>query len=136
MSKRQKSIRSESLFDEKSEIRWYVKVRNHTIYPDNNMCRKCGCKSGLWVLHEIVNKTYAENMKKIVAAVLELPAKQHSQSSPFSLFHEEPTNHFCAHIFDIYYCQDRWCEMSRRWLTFPWKFTLIKKLEIEKNKTT
>ena len=38
------------------------------------MCQKCGGKSGLWVLHEIVNKTYAENMKKIVGAVWELPA--------------------------------------------------------------
>ena len=47
----------------------------HTIYPGNNMCQKCGRKSGLWVLHEIVNKTYAENMKKIVGAVWELPAK-------------------------------------------------------------
>jgi hypothetical protein len=36
----------------------------HTIYPGNNMCQKCGLKSGLWVLHEIVNKKYAENMKK------------------------------------------------------------------------
>ena len=54
----------------------------HTIYPGNNMCQKCGRKSGLWVLHEIVNKTYAENMKKIVGAVWELPAKQHSQFSP------------------------------------------------------
>ena len=47
----------------------------HNIYPGNNMCQKCGRKSGLWVLHEIVNKTYAENMKKIVGAVWELPAK-------------------------------------------------------------
>ena len=47
----------------------------HTIYPGNNMCQKCGRKSGLWVLHEIVNKTYAENMKKTVDAVCELPAK-------------------------------------------------------------
>ena len=38
------------------------------------MCQKCGRKSGFWVLHEIVNKTYAENMKKIVGAVWELPA--------------------------------------------------------------
>jgi hypothetical protein len=36
----------------------------HTIYPGNNMCQKCGRKSGLWVLHEMVNKTYGENMKK------------------------------------------------------------------------
>ena len=56
-----------------------------TIYPDDNICQKCGRKSGLWVLHETVNKTNAENMKKIVGAVCELPAKQHSQSSPFPL---------------------------------------------------
>ena len=24
------------------------------------------------------------------------------------LFHEEPANNFCAHIFDTYFCQDRW----------------------------
>ena len=29
-----------------------------------------------------INKNYAENMKKIVGAVWELPAKQHSQFSP------------------------------------------------------
>ena len=49
------------------------------------MCQKCRHKSGLWVLHEKVNKTYAENMKQIVGAIWELPAKQLSQSSPFSL---------------------------------------------------
>ena len=49
------------------------------------MCQKCEDKSGLWVLHEMINKTYAENMKKIVGAVWELPAKQLSQSSPFPL---------------------------------------------------
>ena len=49
------------------------------------MCQKCGRKSGLWVLHEIVNKTYAENMKKIVGAVWKLPANQHNQSIPFPL---------------------------------------------------
>ena len=42
-------------------------------------------QSGLWVVHEIVNKTYAENMKTIVGAVWDLPAKQHSQSSSFPL---------------------------------------------------
>ena len=30
---------------------------HHTIYPGNNMCQKYGHKSGLRVLHEIVNKT-------------------------------------------------------------------------------
>ena len=39
-------------------------LTRHTIYPGNNMCQKCGRKSGLWVLHVIVDKTYAENMKK------------------------------------------------------------------------
>ena len=39
------------------------------------MWLECGHKSGLWVLHETVNKTNAENMKKIVGAVWELPAK-------------------------------------------------------------
>ena len=62
-----------------------VKVDKHTIYPGNNMCQKCGRKGGLWVFHEIINKTYAENMKKIVDAAWEVPAKQHSQSSPLSL---------------------------------------------------
>jgi hypothetical protein len=36
-------------------------------------------------LQTTFNKTYAENMKKIMGAVWELPAKQHSQSSPFPL---------------------------------------------------
>ena len=40
------------------------------------MCQKCGRNSGLWVLHEIVNITYAENMKTIVCAVWDLPAAQ------------------------------------------------------------
>ena len=43
------------------------------------MCQKCGGKSGFWVLHEKVNKTYAEIMRKIVGAVWELLAKQYSQ---------------------------------------------------------
>ncbi len=49
--------------------------RQHTAYPGNNICQKCGGKNGLWVLHKISNKTYAENMKKIVGAVWELLAK-------------------------------------------------------------
>ena len=31
--------------------------------------------SGLWVLNEIIQKIYPENMKKIAGAVCELPAK-------------------------------------------------------------
>ena len=39
------------------------------------MCQKCGGNCGLWVLYEIHNLIkYAENMKKIVGAVWELPA--------------------------------------------------------------
>ena len=52
-----------------------AEITEHTIYPGNNICQKCGGKTGLWVLHEMINKTYAENMKKIVGAVWELPAK-------------------------------------------------------------
>ena len=62
----------------------------------------------MWVLNEIIIKIYNESLKKIVGAVWELPAKQHSHSSPFQrlfsyfqhnffiLFNEEPTNHTIA----------------------------------------
>ena len=46
-----------------------------TIYTRNNMCQKCEGNCGLWVLNEIVKETYPENLKKIVGAVWELPAK-------------------------------------------------------------
>ena len=46
----------------------------HTIYIRNNMGQKCEGNSGLWVLHEILKKTYPENLKKFVGAVWELPA--------------------------------------------------------------
>ena len=38
------------------------------------MGQKCEGNCGLWVLHEILKKTYPENLKKIVGAVWELPA--------------------------------------------------------------
>ena len=47
----------------------------HTTYSRNNMGQKCEGNCGLWVLNEILNKTYPENLKKIVGAVWELPAK-------------------------------------------------------------
>ena len=47
----------------------------HTIYTRNNMGHKCEGNCGLWVLNEILKKTYPENLKKIVGAVWELPAK-------------------------------------------------------------
>ena len=53
----------------------FESVINHTIYRANNMCQKCGGKSGLWVLHEIIDKRYAENIKNILGAIWELPAK-------------------------------------------------------------
>ena len=47
----------------------------HTIYIRNNMAQKCEGNCGLWVLHEILKKTYPEILKKIVGAVWELPAR-------------------------------------------------------------
>ena len=49
--------------------------RDHTIYTRNNMGHKCEGNCGLWVLNEILKKTYPENLKKIVGAVWEIPAK-------------------------------------------------------------
>ena len=48
---------------------------SHTIYTRNNMGQKCEGNCGLWVLNEILKKTYPENLKKILGAVWELPAK-------------------------------------------------------------
>ena len=39
------------------------------------MGQKCEGNCSLWVLNEILKKTYPENLKKIVGAVWELPAK-------------------------------------------------------------
>ena len=47
----------------------------HTIYIRNNVGQKCEGNCGLWVLHEILKKTYPEDLKKIVGAVWELPAR-------------------------------------------------------------
>ena len=41
----------------------------HTIYTRNNMGQKCEGNCGLWVLNEILKKTYPENLKKILGAV-------------------------------------------------------------------
>ena len=51
------------------------RLTGHTIYIRNNMGQKCEGNCGLWVLHEILKKTYPENLKKIVGAVWELPAR-------------------------------------------------------------
>ena len=47
----------------------------HTINTRNNMGQKSEGNCGLWVLNEILKETYPENLKKIVGAVWELPAK-------------------------------------------------------------
>ena len=47
----------------------------HTIYTRNDMGQKCEGNCGLWVLDKILKKTYPENLKKILGAVWELPAK-------------------------------------------------------------
>ena len=39
------------------------------------MRQKCGGDCSLWVLNEIIKKIYPENLKKIVGAGWELPAK-------------------------------------------------------------
>ena len=60
----------EVVFHNVSAYDTYLELKAlHTTYPGNNMCLECGRKSGLWVLHEMINKAYAENMKKIVGAV-------------------------------------------------------------------
>ena len=50
-------------------------VGSHTIYIRNNMRQKCEGNCGLWVLNEMIKKTYPVSLKKIVGAVWELPAK-------------------------------------------------------------
>ena len=47
----------------------------HTAYSRNNMGQKCEENCGLWVLNEMIKKIYPGNLKKIVGAVWELPAK-------------------------------------------------------------
>ena len=48
---------------------------DHTTYSRNNIGQKCEGNCGLWVLNEMIKKMYPENLKKIVGAVWELPAK-------------------------------------------------------------
>ena len=47
----------------------------HTTCSWDIMCQKWEGDCGLWVLNEIIKKTYTESLKKIVGAVWELPAK-------------------------------------------------------------
>ena len=52
-----------------------VGIVPHTTYSRNDIGQKCEGNCGLWVLNEMIKKTYAENLKKIVGAVWELPVK-------------------------------------------------------------
>ena len=54
---------------------WHAKQHSQNAYSRNNMGQKGEGNCGLWVLHEIIRKIYPENLKKIVGAVWELPAK-------------------------------------------------------------
>ena len=47
----------------------------HTTYTRNIMCLKCGGDCGLLVLNEMIKKIYPENLRNIVGALWELPAK-------------------------------------------------------------
>ena len=44
-------------------------MTTHAIFTRINMDQKCEGNCGLWVLNEILKKTYPENLKKIVGAV-------------------------------------------------------------------
>ena len=48
---------------------------DHTTYSRNNIGQKCEGNCDLWVPNEILKKSYPENLKKILGAVWELPAK-------------------------------------------------------------
>ena len=39
------------------------------------MCQKWEGDCGFWVLNEMIKKIHTESLKKIVGAILELPAK-------------------------------------------------------------
>ena len=56
------------------KLKKYMKI-SHTACIRNNMGQKCEGNCGLWVLNEIIKKIYPENLKKILGAVKELPAK-------------------------------------------------------------
>ena len=53
----------------------FVAFSEYMNFTRNNMGQECEGNCGLWVLNEILKKTYPENLKKILGAVWELPAK-------------------------------------------------------------
>ena len=61
--------------EKKEEVSYDNFLAVHTTYNWNIKWQKCAGISGLWVLNEIIQKKYPENLKKIVGAVWKLPAK-------------------------------------------------------------
>ena len=53
----------------------HVNFLSHTTYTKYNMGQKCEGNCGLWFLNEIIKINYPGNLKNIVGAVWELPAK-------------------------------------------------------------
>ena len=82
-------------------------------YSYNNMCQKCEAIGLNGFICKEQKNIYAENMKKNVGAVWQLPAKQHSQYGHFHtnwaelavLFSRQLPNgsHDFFHIFSIYF---------------------------------
>ena len=64
-----KSFFCQMYFSASSFSIFFLLHKAHTIYIRNNMGQKCEGNCGLWVLHEILKKTYPENLKKIVGTV-------------------------------------------------------------------
>ena len=54
---------------------FFIFIALHTTCSWDIMCQKWEGDCGLWVLNEMIKKTYTESLKKIVGAVWELPAK-------------------------------------------------------------
>ena len=71
---------NEELFTNRLSATRKMKVKRmgitvHTAYGRNNMGQKCEGNCVLWVLNEMNKEIYPENLKKILGAVWELPAK-------------------------------------------------------------
>ena len=47
-------------------------IKTHHLY---NMGQKCKGNCDFWVLNKMIKKMYPENLKKVMGAISELPAK-------------------------------------------------------------
>ena len=57
------------------EIFYALPVVCHATYIRNDMGQKCEGNYGLWAPNEVIKKIYPENLKKIMGALWELPAR-------------------------------------------------------------